>query len=413
MMQLREKMMTRSIKALALSLLLAALIAGLLAGPAAAKIVAPRVLSWGENTYGQLGHGSIGVDSDTPAQVSNLGDVKTVQGGCAHSLALKNNGTVWAWGLNNVGSVGDGTATLRQTPVQVKAGSAFLTDINSVSAGCIHNLALKSDGTVWVWGHNTDGEIGDGTKTHRYSAVEVKNSDGSALSGIKAVSASQNHSLALKEDGTVLAWGNNEYGELGNGTSGFYTGSPTPVQVENLNGIKAVAAGSYYSLALKEDGTVLAWGNNYDGILGNGTAGGFSDTPVQVSNLNGVKAVAAGGTFSLALKDNGAVFAWGKNSSGQLGDGTTTHSYTPVQVKETALWLEPVPLQNVKAISAGRSHGLALKEDGTMRAWGNNEHGQLGDGTFDNHHRAVKVKLYSWVKYIDAGTRFSLAATSE
>ncbi|MGB9849149.1 MAG: Ig-like domain-containing protein, partial [Moorellaceae bacterium] len=179
-----------------------------------------------------------------------------IAGGDNHSLAVKSDGTVWAWGWNYYGQLGDGTTINHTTPMRV----TNLTGVVAVAAGIYHSLALKSDGTAWAWGWNGYGHLGDGTTTNRTAPVQVQ-----GLTGVVAVAAGGYHSLALKSDGTVWAWGRNYEGQLGDGTT---TNRYTPVQVKNLTGVVAVAAGYYHSLALKSDGTVWAWGRNYEGQLG-------------------------------------------------------------------------------------------------------------------------------------------------
>jgi alpha-tubulin suppressor-like RCC1 family protein len=197
-----------------------------------------------------------------------------------------------------------------------------MVDIN---AGVKYTVALKSDGTVWTWGQNTNGQLGDGTKTNKSSPIQV-----SGLTGIIAVEAEAYTSLALKSDGTVWGWGQNDKGQLGDGAT---KDSATPVQVMGLIGVSAISAGVGHSLALKSDGTVWAWGQNTNGQLGDGTTQNRL-TPVQVGGINGMTAVCAGLTpgHSLALKSDGTVWAWGNNTDGQLGDGTKTERHTPVQV---------------------------------------------------------------------------------
>jgi alpha-tubulin suppressor-like RCC1 family protein len=241
-----------------------------------------------------LGNGTTYINSNTPVQVSALSGVTAIAGGFAHSLALKSDGTVWAWGYNSNGQLGDGTYTTRNTPVQVSA----LSGVTAIAAGAYHSLALKSDGTVWASGWDVVGQLGNGTSTDSNTPVQV-----SGLSGMTAIAGGYFHSLALKSDGTVWAWGFNGYGELGNGT---YTNSNTPVQVSGLSGVTAIAGGYFHSLALKSDGTVWAWGQDIFGQLGNGTfittpPDGIG-TPTQVSGLSGITAVAGGAYHSLALK---------------------------------------------------------------------------------------------------------------
>jgi alpha-tubulin suppressor-like RCC1 family protein len=319
------------------------------------------VWAWGDNYRGQLGGGTAFREVESrPVQVSNLTDVVSVAAGHAHSLALKSDGTLWVWGGNEHGELGDGTTVQRNTPVRVSS----LAGVVAVAAGSWYSLAVKSDGTVWSWGNNTYGQLGDGTTTDRLTPVQVPN-----LTGVVAVAAGDSHSLALKSDGTLWAWGYNN-GRLGDGTRSPYMRS-TPVRVSSLAGVVAVAAGTYHSLAVKSDGTLWSWGDNIFGQLGDGSTAYSSMTPVQVPSLTGVVAVSAGHQHSLAVKSDGTFWAWGRNENGQLGDGTTVEQRTtPVNL-----------LGGVVAVAAGSYHSLAVKSDGTLWAWGNNVRGQLGDGT--------------------------------
>ena len=202
-----------------------------------------------------------------------------------------------------------------------------------------------------------------------------------SLANVIAIAAGGSHTLALKSDGTVWAWGDNGYGHLGDGTT---TERYTPVQVSGLTGVIAISAGGYHSAALKSDGTVWAWGWNCEGQLGNGTTSDVNPFPVQVSGLTAVKAIAAGANYSKALKSDGTVWAWGAGYYGQLGDGTTVSKYTPVQVSG---------LTGVAAIGSGeyQFHSIALKSDGTVWTWGYNYYGQLGDGTTINKTAPTQV----------------------
>jgi len=343
-------------------------------------------------------------DSNAGCEVLGAGSTApATSAGSTHSLALKGDGTVWAWGNNSHGRLGDGTTTDSPTPVQVMASADVpLTGVTAISALGAHSLALKSDGTVWAWGSNTHGQLGDGTTTDSPTPVQV-----SSLTGVTAVATGENHSLALKSDGTVWAWGNNANGRLGDGTT---TDRLTPVQVSSLTGVSSITAGNYHSVALKSDGTVWAWGQNNDGQLGDGTT---TDrlTPVQV--LTGATAIAAGNYHSVALKSDGTVWAWGYNGHGQLGDGTTENRLTPVQAKGEGI------LTGVSSVFAGGFRSFALKTDGTVWAWGSNGSGQLGDGTLDSRSTPVQVKgeggegILTGVSSISVGVSHTLALKSD
>jgi alpha-tubulin suppressor-like RCC1 family protein len=325
--------------------------------------------AWGANYNGQLGDGT-SIERHVAVRVQNLSGLLTVAAGSAHNLALKNDHTVWTWGLNSNGQLGDGTVFARVVPVQV----SNLSGVTAIAGAWYHSLALKNDGTVWAWGWNMFGQLGDGTNNDRHTPVQVRN-----LSGVTAIAANGDHSLALKSDGTLWAWGENFYGQLGDGTTVHRN---TRVQVHNLAGVTCMAAGSSHSLALMHDGTVRAWGQNVAGALGDGTTID-RHTPVQVSNLSGVKALAAGIGFSLALKTDGTVWAWGTNDFGQQGDGTNNDHHTPVQVSTN--------VSGVIAIAAGGGHSLAVRSNAIVQAWGQNTDGQLGDGTTMDHPFAVQV----------------------
>jgi len=334
----------------------------------------------------------------TPVLVSGLtGATAIAASHFSHSLAVKAGGTVLAWGFNCAGELGDGIPVQRSTPAQVNG----LTGEIGLSAGDWHNLMLKPDGTVWAWGYNYCGELGNGTAVYYSTPGQV-----SGLTGATAVSAGDGQSLAIKGSGTssiVQAWGMNGNSELGDGTT---TNRSTPVQVSGLTGATAISAGSGFSLAIKGSGassTIQAWGSNSFGQLGDGTTTNRSK-PVQVSGLTGVTAAAAGTCYSIALMTNGTVRAWGRNNYGQLGSGTTTDSVTPVQVSG---------LTGVTAIAVGESHSLALKSDGTVWAWGLNNYGQLGDGTTANRLVPVQVNGLTGVIAISAGTSHSLALKSD
>ena len=216
--------------------------------------------------------------------------------------------------------------TTRTAYLETSDGTGF--DFSAYGPGRVatatHSVYLRNDGTVWAWGRNSNGQLGDGTTIDRLTPVQV-----SGLSSMAAIAAGYDHTVALRNDGTVWAWGNNSNGQLGDGTT---TDRLTPVQVSGLSdaNVVIIAAGYDHAVALRNDGTVWAWGSNSNGQIGNGTQTD-STTPVQVSGLSSVTYIAAGVKDTVSLRNDGPVWAWGSNSNGQLGDGTTTDRLTPVQ----------------------------------------------------------------------------------
>jgi len=304
--------------------------------------------------------------------------------GDSHTVMLKSNGTVWTWGDNYFGQLGVGVTSIINTPVKVmggESGEEYLSDIISISAGSMHSIALKNDGTVWAWGNNNFGQLGDGTTEKRVTPVQVKE-----LTGVKAIAAGGYFNLALMEDGTVWSWGYNGFEQLGDGSS---QNRAVPVQVKGgesgedfLSEIKFITAGDTHAIAIKENGTVWAWGNNNSGQLGDGTTIRRS-TPVQVRGgnsgeeyLSDIISVSAGNVHSIALKDNKNVYTWGGNKYGQLGDGSNTNKNTPQLIMDND-WESSF----ITAIDAGAHYTVALDIDGKAWIWGINNYGQLGDDT--------------------------------
>lgn len=338
------------------------------------------VRAWGWNVAGQLGTMDTD-DRSVPVPVMGLftsspAGAVAIAAGDSHSVALKSDGSVWAWGDNLNGQLGDGTTTNSLVPTRV----LYLSEATAVAAGADFTIALRADGTVWAWGNNHFGQLGDGGASASSPApVQVLEPGGFALGDVVAVAAGEFHGIAVKSDGTVWTWGSNYYGQLG--VLG-YTTSSIAIQASGIADVTAVAAGASHTLALVSDGTVWAWGRNSGGQLGDGT-GLQSFLPVQVLGYGGVDylasvtAVAAGDGHSMALASDGTIWTWGANLYGQLGDGTSSNRSTPVHVMDapgTAL------LAGVVAIEGGREHSIALMSDGTVMAWGRNYYGQLGDG---------------------------------
>jgi alpha-tubulin suppressor-like RCC1 family protein len=366
--------------------------------------------AWGANNNRQLGDGTTtnrnAPVSSSSSALAGKSIVKTAAGD-GHNLLATADGLVLGWGLNNNGQTGVGG--LPAGPLQGKT-------IAAIAGGGAHSLALCADGSIYAWGQNLYGALGDGTTTSSNTPVAVK-TDG-ALSGRKpsAVAAGSLHSLLLTADGSVFAWGYNFWGQLGNGTT---TTSNVPVRVNSTGAlagrrITAIAAGDVHSLALSADGSVFAWGSNGDGQLGDGTTIKRA-TPVPVLSTGAlagktVVAISAGEDHSLALTADGIVYAWGGNDYGQLGDGTTTRQTSPAAVLAPAGWgADPIV-----AIAAGDHHSLALTASGVAFAWGRNLSGQLGNGGTTQSGSPVPVNATGVlagrrVRSIHAGGSHSLA----
>jgi len=363
---------------------------------------------WGLNWRGELGDGT-GRDSNVPVKVKipdgnrGLADAVCLSSSGAHVMALQKDGSLFGWGFNRYGQLGCGTAGDQQLePVQVKGqnGEGFLKNVAGVSAGGYHTLAVCSDGSVWAWGSNLEGRLGDGTEKERHTPVQVKE-----FTGVTAVAAGIRHSAALRSDGTVCVWGDNLYGAIGDGTN---IDSTLPVLVPGIRDAKAIAAGWHHTMVLRKNGTVLTFGCNHYGQLGDGTEQD-RNKPVQVQGpggqgvLSGVVSIAAGGLHSLALRSDGTLWAWGWNYCSQIGDGTRSWSRsTPVQVKGIR---GKGVLTNVKAFDGGGAHSTAVLDDGTVLSWGNNGRGQNGlgwtgsicamDGKFISYDEFRKKRLHT------------------
>ncbi len=342
------------------------------------------IWAWGTNWVGQLADGTT-TERDQPEQSANLDRIVTVAAADDHLLALKEDGTVWASGANWNGQLGDGTYEERHEPVQV-SGLANIAKIAATDSG---SMALKDDGTVWAWGTGLSSVLGNGSTDDALVPVQVMLENGQPLANVIAIAAGSGHRLAITFDGRIWTWGANWSGQLGDGTTEDRTYPVViwaPVQSGNANaqvsksGRRAintlsaitatdVKAGLYHSLALLSDGTMLAWGANWDGGLGTGDFDDrWSPTPVLIDQAT---AIAAGDFFSLAIRGDGAAWAWGDNSGGQLG-----------RDRYTMPWESPLPisgLSDVISIAGGGGHTIALGNAGRLWAVGANGEGQLGN----------------------------------
>jgi alpha-tubulin suppressor-like RCC1 family protein len=349
-------------------------------------LVQSTTKSFGANGYGQLGNGAT-ADSSLPVTVS--GTFSTVSIGGAHTIGLKADGTVWAWGNNASGQLGNGTQDSKTSPIQVTTPGG-ISGITAIAAGGNHTLALDNLGNVWAWGLNSSGQLGNDTLVNQNIPVRVLTADGvTPLSGVSAIAAGGAFSLALKSDGTVWAWGSNSNGQLGDTT---LVTKKTPVQVLTsdgvtpLSGITAIAAGGSHVLAINGGTTMFAWGYNELGQLGDGTTTSrLIAVPVVMPGV--VTAVSAGLDHSLAVI-GGAVYAWGYNFHGQLGNGAVLQSDAPVTALQTVQNQDGILLSSIVDIVAVGHHSIARDVSSTIWTWGNDTYGQLGDGTTQSRSRA-------------------------
>lgn len=323
------------------------------------------VRTWGYNGFGQIGDDTT-INRNTPFTIATatLSGVSDVAVGADHTVVVA-RGKVWCWGYNGYGQLGDGSTGSQQKPKLIDVGDANIL-VKAVAAGASHTLALKTDGTVWGWGYNGLGQLGDGTNTNRVTPVKIP-----SLANVTAIAAGGSHSLALKSDGTVWAWGNNNNGQLGDGSTLYHI---VPQQIAGLSGVTQIAAGGSTSAALRDDLTnniVWVWGYNYFGQVGDGTNIDKS-VPTVVVGLPAIGSITCALDHILALDKSGALWSWGYNFYGQLGDGTTINRNSPISVTNFS--------SGTSVIAFGH-HSLAKKSDGTLWSWGYNKFGQLGNAT--------------------------------
>ena len=327
--------------------------------------------TWGYNGYGQLGDGSYSQKTSPTAITSAGTGWVSVSAGYYHTAGVKSDGTLWAWGYNNSGQLGDGTATTyRNAPYQINSDGKWV----AVAAGHYHTLGLKADGMLWTWGQNDWGQLGDGTAVNRNAPQKL------LWRGNKwaAVAGGVGHTAGITGDGTLWAWGRNDFGQIGDKS---YVEKPLPVKIGDPRWV-ALEAGGLHTVGLKSDGSLWAWGYNTFGQLGNGTSGNDSNMPLSIATGTTWKSVDAGLRHTVAVKSDGSLWAWGYNLYGQLGDNSVTQRTLPVSIAAGTTW---------KTSSSGLYHTAAIRSDGTLWTWGWNSTGQLGDGTTTDRHVPTQV----------------------
>jgi len=318
----------------------------------------------GYNANGQLGDGT-GFDAPITRAISFVNEYAKVSAGERNTLFIKTNGTMWSCG-RNVGAIGNGSFDDVSVTPPVQIGTGFTwTD---VSCGYQYGLAVRQDGTLWAWGRtDNNGSLGDGTNNYSASPIQI----GTDTSWSK-VYAGELHSMAIKTNGTLWAWGSNVYGYLGDGTQ---TGRNSPVQIGTGTDWASIALGDRHSLGIKTNGTLWAWGYNDQGQVGDGTSGNFRTSPIQIGTGTNWKSVAAGYFHSIGLKTDGTLWSWGYGANSALGQGNTTTYLVPTQIGTATDW-------GILASSKGATnHHHAVKANGAIYGWGVNNNYNLGDGT--------------------------------
>lgn len=337
---------------------------------------------WGSNGSNLFLTGDY-VSRSTPTRIGTDANWTEVSIGSYHILALKTDSTLWAWGNNSAGQLGNGTFINLAAPTQIGTNTWL-----KVSTGPNSSFALRSDSTLWAWGSNSSGQLGDGTQTNRNVLTQI-----GVGSKWKNISANYNHTLAIKSDSTLWAWGDNSFGQLGIGTT-IQKNIPTQAGADSTWVSLSESVGGQFSLAIKGDGTLWGWGNNSYGQIGNGTTGGgVLSTPVQIGTATDWQKVSTGSDHTLAIKTDGTLWAWGGNYVGQLGDGTTVQKTEPTPIGISNMW---------EKIAAGQGHSLGLLTDATTWAWGYNGFGELGIGSqVDVHFPVIVSCIHVGIEFAD------------
>lgn len=349
--------------------------------------------TWGDNSFGQLGNGG-GFFEKEPQEVNSLERIEKVSASRTFAAALNKDGTVWTWGSNEHGQLGDSTREDRSLPVKVEG----IEEVKEISVGYSHMLALKSDGTVWTWGSNGSGELGDGSFEDKLTPVKV---DG--LDKVVSVSAGKGYSMALKSNGTVWVWGSSSYQPERRKKERDIS---IPVRVEELNSIAQIEAGYECTAAVSRSGIVWGWGNNFNGQLGYmpKEENNIREKPRVIGGSSYTRSVSIGSAHVLVLSMDKKVKAWGKNNMGQLGADNLLRFYSAREIEE---------LTDIVYVAAGGSCSYAKRSDGTVLVWGDNTYGQLGPDLGSVVKTPAQVDFLWGAKQISAGDRYTIAVKED
>jgi alpha-tubulin suppressor-like RCC1 family protein len=364
--------------------------------------IPPELWTWGSGFFGRLGNRATSGNISTPVTTFAGGtNWKQVDAGSLQTAAIKTDGTLWTWGDGSFGKLGDAQVTARSTPITTFSGG---NNWKQVSSGRDHASAIKTDGTLWIWGNSSYGRLGNGVTTGNISTPVTTFSGGTNW---KQVSSGERHTTAIKTDGTLWTWGLGNNGRLGNGVTAGNRSTPITT-FSGGNNWKQVSSGGYHIAAIKTDGTLWVWGAGSDGRLGNGVTTGSISTPVTTfAGGNNWKQVSSGGSHTAAIKTDGTLWTWGSGSNGRLGNGVTTgNRSTPVTTFSGG--------NNWKQVSSVNSHIAAIKTDGTLWVWGAGSDGRLGNGVTTGNI-STPVTTFSggtnW-KQVSAGTQHTAAIKS-
>ena len=327
---------------------------------------------WGFNCYGQLGNGTT-EDSYVPTKI--MDNVTFVSLGRYHSAALTIDGSLYMWGYNDYGQLGNGITKDSYIPIKI------MDNVAAVSLGYYNSAAITTDGSLYTWGQNTTGQLGNGRKENRLEASYLPEK---IIGNVASISLGSEHGAAITVHNDLYMWGDNFFGQLGDGTS---EDSYVPMKI--MDNVVSVSLGNHHSAAITTDSSLYMWGDGYYGQLGNGESGLITESHVPIKIMDNVISVRLGIFHSAAITADGSLYMWGDNSRGQLGNGTYEFKNLPIKI-----------MDGIVFASLGWYHSSAITTNGSLYMWGNNDYGQLGNGTTENSSVPVKIVIPSDPEFI-------------